>query len=513
MRLGLFFGLCLYTSNIFAAAQGPVVADPGFYTDYKEAFEIKTLTDQAEFKDLFLRGGSVLYQNLYEETDTDRATPRGELDIDDFFEEYNSFHTKAQAHFNRYRRFSILRPARDSLTQIGFLGGAGTLFLTALGPSYAAYGLTWAIMDSAASLRNICNSFFNVCFTPRHALDEFELDYIHNKPFIPKQLWPSMERAFTKGRQNPFDLDHSINFLSFSTGLTLYKPAPKLHLSLGESAAKRALYKDIDNFFEGYEYNPETIGPLKQNIWVYMQTLLDPEYSAITPKPVFLQGIGGIGKTHFIKKLGKMINSYIGNALQVVETTIQSTDDLEGSTHNPGVLFKILKDQLSLEKQGSLVIIDDPTVDLNDPAVTNVLKRVYNGTLTEMHSKYFEERDFSIPIKSFLTFFGSNIPLEDNALKSRFLNIDFPTPKKGTLSKFGLKQLSKALKRELSAVEKERCKEIIEAETSTFREVNGLLLRFNYEIEEIERRETSSRALGFSSSLPERLEEISLEEK
>lgn len=394
---------------------------------------------------------------LEEEHQADVAT--------DFVEQERLFRKACLSQLIAARRNAILVPARDAVTGCcSFSTGAGVANL-ALGSESMGGSMTasWGLVAVSFYMRDVLKACCNWCFQPSSVLDALERRYALEQCFIPRALWPMIRDKFTMARTNQFAQRECIDFLEFALGLTSFKPKPILARADSEAIKYRIAAK-IDNFFKDYVTSPDIV-QLKVNVCLFIDSILGK--SSQRPKPQYLVGIPGIGKSRFVEDLNTWLNQELSELVQATivmkpETKIirclnfekiivKSPEELEGDVHHPGVFLRVLRNQLKAHKLGVLLFMDEATwlTHKQDNQWTSCANRVFNGALASMATTYFGEGSqgigFSLDLPPMLVFTASNSELEAPSLISRFKIVHFPLPKKEALVEYALELFRKSL--------------------------------------------------------------------
>ena len=431
--------------------------DPLAHINYRDAFDQKAM--HIKFKPLMkaLKCGE---ENIFagEPPKTQKPSPccpslrsqyEEHIDIDSTtFEdapEWIDYKNKCLTKLQKARRWTIMEQARESASTIVLLGGAVSTVTWLLGSNSYGGGIAVfaGLFNSVFFIREIIGDTYNLINTPSHPLDEHEKKFAVNQCFIPKDLWPALITNFMTARQNPFAQQKSMNFIEFTLGLTTYRPKPPLKLDKNIDDILEELSTKIDTFFEDYNEieNQDEYYCLKTNIFKFVKSLLKKDKLS---RYIYLHGPGGIGKTHFTHQLYKWLKEITNKAINKESFVINSTDELEGSDNKPGVFLRVLRNQCTKNKSGSVVLMDEADW-LNKKDMISSAKRVFNGNLAKISTTYFgsgvDGTGMQLEIPPMLVIIASNGLIEDGPLKSRFDTLSFPSPKKQTLITYGQRLL------------------------------------------------------------------------
>lgn len=383
----------------------------------------------------------VLKHKKYREVNNQNNLSKKELET-----EIEEFQKDCLAQLNQARFMALSEPGFQSSMYIifGALGALGTIYFLgkdSTGGSYSGYS---AIVGAAYELDGLGRSVYNLIFSPNNSLESLENYFAKNKCFIPRILWPKIINAFIDARQTDVLKEKSINFLKFSLGFTIYKKPIKNLFKNRQAIAdiKNELNQRIDNFFKEYDINDnlDSLIRIKINVSKFIDCLVDK-----TNRPsryLYLHGLGGIGKTHFVQTLASWIEELLPGMVYYQDLVINSIVELEGDQQTPGAFLKVLRNQTMENKIGSIIMIDEATW-LNDTKMVSAAKRIFNGDRTRLSTAYFgmdvDGSAVSLDMPPMLIFVASNDEMTDPALASRFDIIQYPMPSMSTLVNYGYK--------------------------------------------------------------------------
>lgn len=350
---------------------------------------------------------------------------------------------------------------------------------------FGAGDLIWRLPD-------LITSSYNLVYRPDNILGDLEDHFAKNRCYIPQALWPKIMASFASARQGGYGQETHINFLKFVLNLTTYKPKQSLPLtkSVSVDEIKQELCQRIQSYFADYQNSDiqNSLLEIQINIFKFIDELVSPKNMTIGqgPRHIYLHGIGGIGKTHFVQTLASWIEELIPNSVRFEEIVINLADELEGTEQKPGAFLKILRNQLMQNKRGSIIMLDEATW-LNDPCIVNAAKRVFNGDRSKLSTAYFgsniDGTAVSLDIPPMLIFVASNEEINDKALASRFDIMKYPKPTISALVQHALKtvQNSKILQHKNVIVDETIIQKWIESlieENQNFRYVAGKIEMF-----------------------------------
>ena len=348
------------------------------------------------------------------------------------------FETACMKRLQRERHKALLVTARED----------GTVLLMMIMATIASTSLTggtesmgggfsvFALLSQAVwMLKPITRSILNRMVPPPNVLEDLENAFAKNMCYIPNALWAAIIEKFFIARQNQFQQRDCMEFIRFALQLTVYKP--KLVRLPDVEATERIaddLYKRVDTFFndyddakdQGYRYY------LKRNIERFIQLLL--KKSDEVPRYMCLHGIGGVGKTEFVKKLREWMNTLLGDCLSFQSIKIGSVTDLTGDEAKPGAMLDVLAGIEAAGKLGAVVFMDEANWLNAFPADA---KEVFNGNQSKIATKYFgsgyKGEGIGLTMPPLLIFVAMNPEIEDKALRTRFDVVEYPSVKNSTL--------------------------------------------------------------------------------
>lgn len=413
--------LCLFSPCFGAMGEQPAPIDPVARIRYTDAFDQQEIYTQ--FSDLMQR--LWCSDNVSLEVDLLPEFTRRQTLAD--------FHAACLKKLQRERSYTILEPAIDSASMIVMMGVALVALMSVSGSDSfgGSFGLFAFFFNCVPYFKEMMRSSRNWYHPPAHPVDRLEIQFAKSKCFIPNALWDKITTRFMNTRQNPFSQENAINFLSFSTGMTLYAPKKALRLQGTLRSKKERIDSQIREFFNDYESfkDPLQLPKIIISVQNFLETLLgNPKES----RYILLTGPGGIGKTHFANLVARLINEAVPNAVTLEKIVVTTPEDLEGTTERPGAFVRILRNQCLYKKHGSIVLFDEANW-LNEKTFEATAKRVFNKPGEGLSSSYFGEgldgTGVKLPMPPCLVFVALNHAIEEEALLSRFSAIDFPMPR------------------------------------------------------------------------------------
>ncbi|MDP3788415.1 MAG: hypothetical protein Q8Q60_03830 [Candidatus Chromulinivorax sp.] len=384
--------------------------------------------------------------------------------------ELAAFEKECMDRLHNARRLSIITPTIEGLSDVAFMAViAGSMYAAStFTPDILAYfkrkeaekpelvikdnstqnAITSTIITTLFALKGLVGAGYNLMYWPDNSLESLENHFAKNKCYIPRALWPKIEKEFMAARQDSHNRQLHTHFIDFALGFTVYKPKPALRFKdeMSIHDVKNELNARIDAFFGNYKDNKDTIdiNYIKINVSKFIDLLVHNSSSKVVqgPRYLYLYGSGGIGKTHFVQTLSDWIDELVPHSVRFEDVIINSPTDLEGSEQSSGAFLKALRNQLIQNKRGSVIMMDEATW-LNYGSMISPAKRIFNGDRSKLVTSYFgtnmDGRGVSLEIPPMLIFVASNEPIADPALESRFDIILYPTPSQQALFSYGVK--------------------------------------------------------------------------
>lgn len=384
------------------------------------------------------------------------------------------------------RRSAILNPAYESLSLMALvlLAAYGVEQITKNNSVGSGFSRFAAVNNAVFLFADVIRSGFNLAYPPAHSLNMFEEFFAKNQCFIPRALWPIIIEKFTLARQNQFEQRNAMNFIEFSLGFTTYqKPLQSPVDLIKVEPIIQEINNRIDTFFTQYtdETNGEYNRLLKINITKFILALTGN--ANVCPRYIYLHGPGGIGKTHFVSLLAQWIQELLPDMIYFNDLVITDAEELEGTPEKPGAMLRILRNQLTGRKRGSLVFMDEATW-LNNSDMVSCAKRVFNGNQSKLSTSYFgsgmDGTGVDLKLPPTLIFVASNEDITDPALASRFDTIKFPMPKVSALAYCAenIIKKSRVLKKHRSISQENLMTWIKENEIKNFRAVESKIEQY-----------------------------------
>ena len=309
----------------------------------------------------------------------------------------------------------------------------------------ASLALLTALSNMVQKIPTVCSALYSVAYPPDNPLSDLEKHFAVNKCYIPSALWPKIINAFVLGRRQASENDTHVKFLKFALNFTTYKPKAAIQFknNMSVDQVKDELGKRIDTFFNDYENMDESLWHIKINLAKFIDSIVENKRDAeMVPCYLYLQGMGGIGKTHFVQTLFIWLEELMPKMIQFEDHVVHSADELEGNEDRPGVLLRVLRNQLMKNRRGSIVIFDEACW-VNDSCMIPAVKRTFNGDQSKISTSYFgsniDGTDVTLCIPPMFSILASNSKIEDEALASRFPVVSYPIPKTQTLIGYALK--------------------------------------------------------------------------
>ena len=443
--LGLVFFL---TSNIVF---GQDSSDPYKGMRYDQAFNQTDLYEK--YKNL------IYYMNCQDNIfEYSAESVSVNLTLEEYQKELKNFETECLDRLNKARLVPIMKPAVASVLtstlKAGAMVAAFMYMKKSKDPMISMVGSVYSNIFQYIGLIGISHEIVNVAHNlfskPNNSIGYLEEYFVKNKCYIPNVLWPKITNAFILARENGYSTD----FLQFILNFTVNKPKDVISCKKVNSIneVKKELRERIKLFFQSYEKfnNLESLSYIQINVEKFIDELIEYRTSGVLgqgPRYIYLHGVGGIGKTHFVQTLASWIEELLPNSVIFEELVINSAIELEGNDRIPGALLKVLRNQLMQSKRGSIIMFDEASW-FNDPTMISSVKRVFNGDRSKLSSAFFGVNidgsmvSFSMP--PMLIFVAANDKINDEALASRFDLVFYPNPTKKALYDYALDIIDKS---------------------------------------------------------------------
>jgi hypothetical protein len=366
---------------------------------------------------------------------------------------FQKYTDECLSHLYLARRINLLRPIISYGSIIISLGGL-TAGLTYVDPSAWTFTVIYFACYSVFALKELAPSIVEFFSPSNHVLYALEEEFAINHSFIPKALWQSIISHFALAAQNPTSNNDYIKYIKFVLGLKTYQNRKiDVHQdNLIETIKSLDIW--LKNYFDAYQLTDKNdIDLLGASIAQFITQLY-----AQKPKTtcIVLTGLTGSGKTHFVEKLHKWLKKNIFFQFYFDRAQIQSKEDLEGTTKEPGILLKTYQRIVGNPKNhGGILYLDEFTFD--NPDLISTIKRVVNGDQTKIPSIFLKQHileEFELNLMPILIIISNNqteklLDLntyeEDiKAIAGRMNIINFPLAKSFTITNFGQKLLKES---------------------------------------------------------------------
>lgn len=445
IKASKFLFLSLFLSiNISAAEEGVQSSgssDPFARTDYAKAFNPKVLD---EFSDVRKYDGSIIntprdfFVEIPEVAKRDAIIPVS-LDATTCAARKILMKNALIENLTKCKRDAALRAVYESGLSFAlqaiclgsFMRVSGT---DSMGGSFA--GLLFA-NSLAYFMRQAIPAVCSYIYPGNDPYARFEQQFAEKMSYIPYQLWPQIIDTFGAARIGRFSYVRATNFFDIAFNLPSMHRFPYVPpLKIEEIVSKTgAINHFTDQFFRKYEDSDANL-KLGAATRKYLKKLAHDEDGFVC---VHLAGPGGVGKTHYIKALASKIAEVLGTDIPVEEINIRGTEasELEGDQNTPGKVLAALSRVAKKDKPYGILVFDEAAW-LNCP-LKETAKKMFEPNLGSFRSQYLDGMDFSL--KGFLIAFMSNKTISDRPLRSRMIDVKFPTLKKESLETMALAKL------------------------------------------------------------------------
>lgn len=489
------------TNNI---AMDSAPQDPLRNLEYKYAFNQSEI--HKKYSDLFMQQGC--YDNVFNEKVADskkhaadkKTVEENKKHCAENYDQKLIIDHKVQDRFEK-ECLNRLKSARNSILgqpawECGillFVNGCCAAITCQVVPKDSmggSFSIFSAICNSVPLLRPLIRSGYHYLYPPEDELSSLEEKFAKNQCYIPRSLWPLIIEKFQLARKNQFEERGTIATLNSLLGLTIYKPTP--HVPLSSSSyenIRNQLNKKIDSFFADYE-NPRDISYIKVNVAKFIKLLISND--ARTPRYICLYGLGGIGKTFFIKQISDWIKEQVFDCVRLEDNLrISSAANLEGNANTAGIMLDILRTQLLENKRGTILFMDEATW-LNNSSMIDPAKRVFNNDESKLSIKCFGDiANTDIKLPPMLIFVAMNEDIKDPNLKRRFDVINYPRPTKETLIRHALKTAT-SLDINITSDEITKWIDNLDVNNHTFNYINANIEAYFMEMQKMIKQQNSS---------------------
>jgi hypothetical protein len=417
--------------------------DPYQGMRYNDAFNQAAIYDK--YKDLLFQMGCA-HNVLEQSTDVLVA----DLSEEEYAKKLQAFEKECLSLLNKARFVPLFKPAVASLLsttlKVGVFAAAfmymkknDNQIISMVGNVYGSLFQVMGMISISQELVQVAHNFISL---PDNSLGYLEEYFAKNKCYIPQVLWPKIIEGFVLAREHQCPT----TFLNFILNFTVYKPKDSGIVKRSDLIfdIKNKLRERIKDFFKGYQdFDKESLSFIQINVEKFVDELINGHTSQFShgPRYIYLHGVGGIGKTHFVQTLAAWLEELIPDSVLFEDLVINSAIELEGNEQMPGALLKVLRNQLMRNKRGSIIMFDEASW-LNDANMISSVKRVFNGDRSKLSSAFFGTNidgsmiSFSIP--PMLIFVAGNDTIHDAALASRFDLVSYPIPTKESLFNYAL---------------------------------------------------------------------------
>ena len=327
--------------GVFSHASYAMDGDPLAHLRYDKAFDLESV--YKKYRPYLAHIGSD--ENALGKDQGDPRPHVVTLEGEHWKKEQKRFEAACLAQLQSERRRTLRLPLISNFMFMGAVYVPPAIYIPLLGgigELAAALSLSSTVFLVAPALNNIFTTVQNLVFTPNHPVDPLEVSYATRQHLIPQALWGVAKGYFTQARQS-FTED-TYKKLSFLCDLTLCQNPPLPPLWNGVLYRhQQTIDGKIASFFKGYEPFSEAFSffTLQSTVQDFLHSFSDPKTNK-RPRPLYLQGPGGIGKTYFAECLGNWIEELGLGHFKLRKLVITTPEQLEGSQETPGLFLNIL---------------------------------------------------------------------------------------------------------------------------------------------------------------------------
>ncbi|WP_010302187.1 ATP-binding protein [Candidatus Odyssella thessalonicensis] len=404
-------------------------------TDYEKAFDPTILQG---YVDVLMADGSIenMPEDLIQEKDRleeiEAITSFDEISYDDYLQQRQLMVNSLKEQLRKEKRSAVLRPLKEGALYLAFDGISTSMILSVMSPESVGggFGLFNFLSILGVTIKNSTHALYQYFRPDPDPLSRWEDKFCELMPYIPSALWQQIREKFTLVRNKHCRYSQAAEFFDIVFNLPMLHRYPYTPpLSLKELKQDFPLvHRFIGEFFKDYEQADPAISSISSTCRTYLRKLALNEDGFVC---LYLEGSGGIGKTYFAKKLVNHLNKVSSHPIPMQEITLKDhkADTLEGSSLKPGQVLSALS-RIGKESSPFGILIFDEATWLNG-SLNESAKRLFEPTLGSFSADYLE--GLQVSFKGFLLIFISNKPIEDEALKSRFIHVPFPKLKKERL--------------------------------------------------------------------------------
>ncbi|AIK96379.1 ATP-binding protein [Candidatus Odyssella acanthamoebae] len=441
----ILLSLCFWSSlNAMEGGDGGPSTDPFARTDYAKAFAPQVFK---KFLPLLEENGSIinmpedLISSENKSSKSKKYKPISNLSEEEYKEQQKLLVQAIQQQLTNAKRNAILRPLYEAFIICSVQGASTVAMLTFMPPDSVGGGFgLFSMLNLVGWVAKDAGKTLYTYYRPGNdPLQRWENKFSKVLPYIPHQLWPKIIDKFGAVRMGRYSYAQATDFFNIVFNLpTIHRYPYHPPLTLDELDNKsKVINKFIHKFFEDYKDPDDPILGIRAACKTYLQKLAKDEDGFVC---IHLEGPGGIGKTHFSKKLSEQLGIALGRKIPQQEITIRNMipSELEGDTQTPGQILLALAEVGKKKSPFGILIFDEATW-LNS-VLQESSKKIFEPKLGSFISQYLDGLEVSF--KGFLLIFISNNPIEDKALKSRFINVKFPNLKKESLISMACKSIT-----------------------------------------------------------------------
>lgn len=363
-------------------------------------------------------------------------------------EAYKNFRTDARrALANCVSRTLFMNSEPWKLSDVVFSFGTGMAGYT-LGPDSfgGSFGTMMSIQSFTQALSSLMQSAYSV-WRPRET-EHDALEQLFTERFLelPPALHGFLTSQMAMARTSPHGRFEAVRKIRFGLELTVHAPLESLmifgdHAQQGKAqdqlrCVNQFFWDKLEHFFHDYDdVSDQMCCTLMGTVEAFSKTLLmGAQENAQNCFYVYLHGPGGIGKTFFAEQVGTWMREAFGTGVLFQSRSVNTMGELEGG-RQAGLFLDVLKEQCAHRAHGGILLLDEASF-LN--AFPQQAKRVFqkSGVFEDAFLGHDAGRSgVKFRSRPLLVLAAGNDGIGDAALKSRFLDVDFPTPKRTTYTR------------------------------------------------------------------------------
>lgn len=353
------------------------------------------------------------------------------MDYAHYIERKNEMEFALLQQLYKEKRAATWRPAASSalgvccMLPVSIVGFGVTTLLPPAQQALALWPLMETINKAGDLLQTSATSIYNSLIPPNDPLLILEIEFAKRLPYATKDERELIISLFAAERASR---SYQTRELRMRIGLIKPKIKQPHHFDseiLSEDnapAEQNKILVHLREYFANYLSSDDARNKIAGAVTGYVAKLKENrDTGAYT---ILLQGAFGTGKSHFAKSLGEFLTSLFPDGFPFELVSYTSEEDLLGTEDNPGALLTALS---KMNKEYGIIFLDEGNLENLD----SIAKLLFDTAGTEYPYPFL--RGATRSLKNYLVIVCSNKTLEDPAIASRVVKVDFPTPTSRTI--------------------------------------------------------------------------------